>query len=226
MLPVKVISRILPCGVFGSERKYDIHTGIDLYATQGEPVIACVSGEVKKIFQFTGSCVQSPWWRDTYAVLIGTPQYDILFGELLPTCKEGDVVTKDSVIGFVEQVLKTDKGKTPLSMLHLEIWEKDSFTPHHIWQLGKERPKGLLDPANSFPVVWVIKTENGYRLESFGGNCLKFFSMPADCKSYCMHYYSNCSFNYLSEKVDSFLIEQYKNITGKNIYFRDFENDY
>jgi murein DD-endopeptidase MepM/ murein hydrolase activator NlpD len=42
-------------GVFGAVRKYDIHTGIDLYCELEDPVYAIEDGVVVNVCHFTGS---------------------------------------------------------------------------------------------------------------------------------------------------------------------------
>ena len=57
-------------GMFGATRKYDIHTGIDLYCEENDRVYSEVDGVVHKIHPFTGAIANSPWWNDTYAIMI------------------------------------------------------------------------------------------------------------------------------------------------------------
>lgn len=46
-------------GVFGAVRKYDIHTGIDLYCESGDHVYAIEDGIVVNVCHFTGPKVGS-----------------------------------------------------------------------------------------------------------------------------------------------------------------------
>ena len=56
-LPVDIIAPIPKPGepgYFGVSRKYDMHTGIDLYTNDEEPVYALYHGTVVNIENFTG----------------------------------------------------------------------------------------------------------------------------------------------------------------------------
>jgi len=57
-------------GTFGAIRKFDIHTGVDLYCDHGTKVYSIEPGLVISVENFTGSLAESPWWNDTQAVLI------------------------------------------------------------------------------------------------------------------------------------------------------------
>lgn len=146
-LPVKVIADVPKpgdAGFFGAVRKYDIHTGIDLYTEDGACVYAIRSGTVVKIEDFTGPKADSDWWEDTKAILIEDSEGVILYGELEPLCglAVGDTVNPGELIGHVKRVLKVDKGKNPTSMLHLEYytlgtrqsvwWKKDEAMPENL----------------------------------------------------------------------------------------------
>jgi murein DD-endopeptidase MepM/ murein hydrolase activator NlpD len=135
-----------PQGLFGAERKYDIHTGIDFYCNEGDPVYSIEDGVVSKITQFTGEKVGSPWWNDTYAIMI-KGSYLFLYGEVKPIVSVGDYVNSGQVIGNVIPVLKKDKG-LPINMLHLELYELDYNGDGVIWNFNSDKPKKLLDPTN------------------------------------------------------------------------------
>ncbi len=134
-------------GCFGAIRKYDIHTGVDLYCENGQKVVAMEDGEVVLIENFTGenAIPKSPWWNETQAVLIEGKSGVICYGEIKPasSLEVCSKVEKGDFIGTVVQVLKEDKGK-PMSMLHLELYKKGTRKTV-IWELGKEKPENLLD---------------------------------------------------------------------------------
>jgi murein DD-endopeptidase MepM/ murein hydrolase activator NlpD len=111
------------CGAFGAQRKYDIHQGIDLYVHEECPVYAVDDGVVKDVCIFTGEQIGMGWWCTTHAVTVKhTSGEMVLYGEIVPVVKDGDVVTRGQLIGTVTPVLKKDKGR-PMSMLHLEVYE-------------------------------------------------------------------------------------------------------
>lgn len=131
-------------GSFGAQRKYDIHTGVDLYCRLGQPVVVVEDGEVISATWFTGSKADSPWWNDTRAVFVKGKSGVIGYGEIQETVVAGQKVKAGEQIGTVLRVLKKDKGK-PTTMLHLELYS--DTTKHIWWRLGEEQPEPLLDPT-------------------------------------------------------------------------------
>lgn len=71
-------------GAFGARRKFDHHTGVDLYATRPVPVFPIEDGRVVDIIEFTGekAIPASPWWNRTQAVLVEGRTGVILYGEV------------------------------------------------------------------------------------------------------------------------------------------------
>lgn len=143
-------------GSFGFERKNHIHEGIDLYAPVGTPVYNCQYGTVVAILPFTGEHAGSPWWNNTWAVMVEHGEkfrgveYNtgvILYGEIepMPGLEVGQKVGFHFQIGTVLQVLREDKGR-PMSMLHLELYDKGGREPVE-WLPGQPRPPGLRDPT-------------------------------------------------------------------------------
>lgn len=141
-------------GAFGSVRKFDIHTGVDLYCDEGAPIYAVESGWVVAIEEFTGPNAESPWWHETLAVLVKGISGVVCYGEVsvdfLPRCGEpflhvGDKLNQGDLIGWSKQVLKKDKGK-PMCMLHLELYV--SGTDETVWwKKDQKKPDCLLDPT-------------------------------------------------------------------------------
>lgn len=127
---------------FGALRKYDIHTGVDLFCEVGQAIQAIEDGVVVNVLQFTGGS-ESPWWYDTYAVMIEGKSGVILYGEIETDLKIGDTVKQKDVVGKVLQVLKNDKGK-PMAMLHLELY-KTGTRDCVWWKIGQDQPNELLD---------------------------------------------------------------------------------
>jgi murein DD-endopeptidase MepM/ murein hydrolase activator NlpD len=131
-------------GTFGAIRKYDIHTGLDLYCNEGEEVFTIESGEVINVVNFTGSKANSPWWNDTQAILIKGDSGVILYGELESKISIGDHVDSGQLIGTIKTVLKKDKG-LPMTMLHLELYEHDYNGEGEWWKHEENKPDKLLN---------------------------------------------------------------------------------
>jgi hypothetical protein len=131
---------------FGANRKHDIHTGIDLFCAERQPIYAMEDGIVVNILPFTGPKADSPWWNDTNAVMVEGKSGVILYGELTPNpkLKIGDSIKQRTLIGRIVKVLKKDK-KLPASMLHLELYVPGTTEPVW-WHHNQEQPKELLNP--------------------------------------------------------------------------------
>ena len=145
MLPLNKpinLSSIPNQGRFGGVRKYDIHTGVDLYCDQNDLVYAIESGFVVGINWFTRLNAGSPWWNDTKCVLVSGKSGVILYGEVNPTVTVGDYITEGSIIGNVLTVLRKDKG-LPMTMLHIELYKHEYRGEGEWWEV--ERPPMLLN---------------------------------------------------------------------------------
>lgn len=136
-------------GAFAKKRKYHRHEGVDLYANDGDDVIAIEDGIILDIFQFTGKSVNSPWWNDTYGVLIEGKEHTFNYGELIPSKNLiiGQTIKAGEVIGNIRTVLKVNKGR-PMSMLHLEMYKKGTKKAVNMWSLTEEKPDNLIDPTD------------------------------------------------------------------------------
>ena len=113
------------CNHYGSymvKRKFDVHTGVDLYTPVGSFVWAVEDGEVVSIRPFTGKKAGCSHWEDTMAIDIEGFTGTICYGEVEPEkgLKVGDFVKKGQKIATVKRVLKQFKGKAT-SMLHFAI---------------------------------------------------------------------------------------------------------
>ena len=138
------LSKVPAHGRFGTERKYDVHTGLDIYCEEGQEVYAIESGIVVGFCQFTGQFAGSPWWKDTWALLVKGESGVILYGEIRPKMIMNMFVNKGDEIGKVKRVLKKDKG-LPMTMLHLELYEHGYRGQGEWWKLGDEKPNMLLN---------------------------------------------------------------------------------
>lgn len=135
-------------GRFGAVRRYDRHTGIDLYCPEGQPVVSIEPGVVVGILPFTGPEAESPWWLPTMAVLVEGSKGVVCYGEIKPTTAllSGEYLGEGALIGTVQRVLRHDKGR-PTTMLHLEryvLGTRDVVW----WRLGEDQPVCLLDPTS------------------------------------------------------------------------------
>lgn len=167
--PLLDTEHLLPdyLGLFGSIRKEDVHTGIDLYCEIGTEVVAMCDGIVVGVENFTGKYVgnkvrtpdqyndgdpnaqqPSPWWNDTDAVLIKSDIGGsvILYGELDTDIEIGTRVVAGQIIGKIKRsVLRFNKGR-PMTMLHLE-WHKPGAPYFSFgWEINRPKPEKLLDP--------------------------------------------------------------------------------
>ena len=142
-------------GCFGTQRKNDLHTGVDLYCEMGTRVTACEDGIVVAINWFTGSNAPlddgtpSDWWNDTKAILVEGESGVIVYGEVDPAhiiVSVGDKIKAGDVIGVVNvPVLKSFKGR-PMVMLHIELLTQGSLNSPW-WMEAESKPEFLLDPT-------------------------------------------------------------------------------
>jgi len=134
-------------GSFGYKRTHHTHEGLDLYCPDGTPVHAVEDGMVVGLIPFTGSHANppSPWWNDTWALLVEGDSGVVVYGEIQAALDfwPNDFIKGGEPIGHVKQVLKTDKGR-PMSMLHLEL---HGHGTKEIFDWIDERPPSLLDPT-------------------------------------------------------------------------------
>lgn len=137
-------------GSFGVERKYDYHTGVDLYCEKGDIVRAIEPGVVTEINWFTGTKLGLPWWNDTRCVCVEGNSGVIVYGEMqeFDNIKVGSKITRGLPLGEIKTVLKKDKGK-PMNMLHLMLLKHGTKEANIVsWLHGSDIPEGLMDPTN------------------------------------------------------------------------------
>lgn len=137
-------------GDFAFRRSFYHHPGIDLYCPLGEEVQAIEDGVVINVEHFTGTNANpsSPWWNDTWSILVAGASGVIGYCELHPSqmIVPGLLVFEGETIGSIIPVLKKDKGNGT-TMLHLEHYSIGT-TEHVTWVLDTEKPIQLLNPRN------------------------------------------------------------------------------
>lgn len=139
-------------GAFGARRKYDFHTGVDLYVPDNAPVFAVEYGTVVAIEDYTGPKAKSTWWLPTKAILVEGKTGVVCYGEVKPNYLEvGDKVEEEDLIAHVMPVLKDGKKREDIPghsrfMLHFELYEHG--TTESVWWLSnQDKPENLLDPT-------------------------------------------------------------------------------
>jgi len=135
-------------GAFGFRRRKHVHEGVDLYCAENMVVHAMESGRVVAVIPFTGTIAEppSPWWNDTWAVLIEGVSGVVVYGEIDGVrVSTGDVVEAGRPVGAVRRVMTKDNGR-PLDMLHVELHQHGTRDAYE-WKLEGERPSSLLDPT-------------------------------------------------------------------------------
>lgn len=140
-------------GDFAYKRSFYYHPGIDLYCELEQEVCAMEDGILVHIEQFTGTNAEptSPWWNDTWAIMIEGASGVIGYCELMPQYTLfprdnpiGRKILAGQVIGTIIPVLKKDKGNGT-TMLHLEHYVAGT-REHVTWMLDTPKPAELLNP--------------------------------------------------------------------------------
>jgi hypothetical protein len=120
---------------------------VDLYCDEGASVFAVETGSIVAIEQFTGAAAGSPWWNDTWVILMQGSSGVVAYGELskpeASRIRVGSLVLAQEALGRATRVLIRDKG-LPSTMLHLELYAPGTVTTSW-WR--KSRPEGLMDPT-------------------------------------------------------------------------------
>lgn len=134
-------------GAFGVKRKHNCHNGIDLYCEPGEWVFAVEDGTVVDVRQWTGEAVGSPWWEDTWAILVKGKFGVVAYGEVRfpESVKIGREVERGDHLGYVATVLTRDKGR-PVTMLHFQMYTHGNLCAGG-WVTNDPKPKTLIDPT-------------------------------------------------------------------------------
>lgn len=128
LLPMPDIPSCCHYGAYMVKRKFDVHTGVDLYAKEGSSVYAVEDGEIVAIRPFTGEEAGTPHWNNTMSIDIEGYTGTICYGEVdvainlnkRRNWKVGDRVQASDHIANVKRVLQEFKGKAT-SMLHFAI---------------------------------------------------------------------------------------------------------
>lgn len=143
-------------GAFGTQRKYENHTGIDLYTNNLEPVFAVEDGIVVGSGPFTGKLTNSTWWNDTDYLLVEGITGVVCYGEIsiAKNVGVGTIISACNHIGYVVRVLKDGKERPDIvghstSMLHLELY-----------------PHGTRNPSNGFEPM--LRDATRYLLDAIG----------------------------------------------------------
>lgn len=140
-------------GSFLYKRKHHIHTGVDLYTTDGALVYSVEDGIVVGKDHFTGDQDNSPWWENTECILIEGLSGVVCYGEIYTSIypKIGDVVKRGDCIAKVKRVLKGNKKKDVIghstSMLHIELYPNGKYKPFEETGPNAESIDILIDPT-------------------------------------------------------------------------------
>lgn len=137
-------------GDFAYPRSFYYHPGIDIYCDYGQEVVSIEDGVITNIEIFTGpnATPTSPWWNETFSIIIEGASGAIGYCELLPLShlKLGYNVKAGELIATITPVLKRDKG-VGTSMLHFELYKLNT-KDHVTWLLDEQKPDNLLNPRS------------------------------------------------------------------------------
>ena len=112
------------------------HVGIDLWANDNDPIVACEDGKIVNFYHF---------YRSTYALLVEHKDVVVNYGEVhkdslkLNNLKVGDYVKAGQVIGKAGKMYHS-------SMLHFETYVKGTLSNKR-FKVGGAPPKEVLNPT-------------------------------------------------------------------------------
>lgn len=142
-------------GDFAFRRSFYFHPGIDIYCDLNQEVQAIEDGIIVNIEHFTGQNANpsSPWWNDTWSIMIEGKSGVIGYCELKPVehIKLGMKISEGEIIAHIIPVLKKDKGNG-VSMLHIEHYTNGT-KEHVTWVLDTEKPENLLNPRDLLQAI-------------------------------------------------------------------------
>lgn len=163
-------------GSFWEDRGDRRHTGVDIYAPQGSPVVAVEDGIVLQVLEFTSPKLL-PYYNQTQAVLV--KHFDgaiLLYAQLgFVRVSPGEVVSAGEVLGGLGEVLNAQcidrsaprhirglANAELTAILHLELY--NNVPQVNLNTLGgnillKETPSGLLDPTEYLSSIELECTE-------------------------------------------------------------------
>lgn len=175
--PIKDATPLFPDapGMFGTTRKHDVHTGIDLYCEEDAEIVAVEPGVVVAVEKFTGEWCEgedhSPWWNNTAAVLVRGDSGVVLYGEIQSTVSVGDTVERGQGLGWARTVLRKFKGR-PMTMLHLELLDHNAVGS--VWWHEGEQPDKLKNPLTHLLIAAI---RNGgvhhFNLDDYDGTSFR-----------------------------------------------------
>jgi hypothetical protein len=148
-------------GDFAFRRSFYHHPGVDIYCNDNQIVQTIEAGKVVHIENFTGPNAEppSPWWNETFSILVEGASGAIGYCELNPFShiQVGMELFEGDAIGTITPVLKKDKGNGT-TMLHLEHYIPG--TKHHVtWVLDTEKPEELLNSRFLLEKLLPIKSD-------------------------------------------------------------------
>jgi phosphopantothenoylcysteine decarboxylase len=150
-------------GAFGTQRKFERHTGVDLYTNENEPVFSVEYGEVVGMGPFTGTKTNSTWWNDTDYILVEGNSGVVCYGEIKisPHIQLGNVVRVGDQLGNVVRVLKDGKERSDIighstSMLHVELYPNDTKCPSNGFEDFLRNPTDFLLKSYGRPDLELI----------------------------------------------------------------------
>jgi murein DD-endopeptidase MepM/ murein hydrolase activator NlpD len=118
----------------GGERN---HVGVDLFAAEGDLIVACTDGRILNFYKFYNSK-----GRDTYALILEHPGVVINYGEVAP----------DSLDEFKLRINDSVKAGQPIgrvgatAMLHFETYALGT-TQNIRWMAGDPKPAAVQNPT-------------------------------------------------------------------------------
>lgn len=138
------------------------HVGIDLYANNGDPVIACENGHVVNIYHF---------YHGSYAFIVQCDSGLVInYGEIAKNSWKEFGLTEGSRISRGQGIARIGKMSGGSSMLHFETYMPPTDT-NKKYHGGTTGP--ILNPTYYLLLASYLTRDTGRSLSSTGANCAK-----------------------------------------------------
>lgn len=130
---------------FHADRGARYHVGVDLFASLGDPIVACEDGQIVGFIRYFLSDKEKK--RYTSAILVRHAGVTINYGEVAPESLVRHGLKVGSEMRAGQQIGTAGLNPGGSTMLHFETY-RNGLTGNQRWFQGEAAPSHLLDPTS------------------------------------------------------------------------------